>query len=301
MAVKVTILLDAPDDVLSGYAAGAVMRLESSATETGVYVSVQTIAVVAATFSYEYWDNAGDTTTWYRWRLENAAGTETGEYSVSFQGTDPAVDTRTSESYADVDDLLVTMRQASTDQRWLAAAKRHLIDTTRALISPACVGYSFFRSGTEVRRFHGRGDRCLHVHPGIVSVSLVEILPTIGGAWVELEADDWYLEGYPGQDAVSPGEPYFHVVLESNATYSTFPTTARGVRLTGVFGWPAITSDARAANVAYARQRLAMDPSMPGGPIGPEEFGNPIGPDRWPRVVYDFVMGERRRHAACAM
>jgi hypothetical protein len=85
-------------------------------------------------------------------------------------------------------------------------------------------------------------------------------------------------------------------VLEQDAAYRTFPAVDRGVRLTGVRGWPAIQSDHKAANVAWTRQKLAADPSLPGGPLGPEEFGNPIGPDRWPRAVYDLVMAERQRH-----
>jgi hypothetical protein len=300
MAAKVTIALDAPADALAGYSAGAVMRLQSSATEGGVYANLTTIAIAATTFSYEYWDNAGDTTTWYRWRIENAGGTETGEYSDPFQGVDPAVDSHASGSYADVDDVLIAMRQNITDTRWLANLQKRLVETTRDL-TRELGGYTFFRSGTETRRYHGKGRHRLHVHEGIVSASLVEIQPTTGGSWVELESDDWYLEGYPDQDFVADGEPYFHIVLEADATYTTFPTTRRGVRVTGVFGWPAVLPDARAANVAWARNKMAADTTVPGGALGPEELGSPVGADRWPRAVYDFIMAERGRHHACSL
>lgn len=294
MAAKLTIDLDAPADALSGYSAGAILRVQSSATEGGVYANLTTIPIVATTFSYEYWDNAGDTTTWYRWRIENAGATETGEWSDPFQGQDPAVDTHPSGSYADLDDLLLTVRQTVTDQRWLARARRVLVETTRDLIRE--VGYSHFRSGTETRYYHGDATGRLHIHEGIVSLATAEIQLSTGSTWTTLDAGDYFLEGRPNESYLRPGEPYFHLVLEADAAHTSFPKVRRGVRLTGVFGWPAVLADARGANVAWTRQKLAADPSLPGGPTGPEEFGNPIGPDRWPRAVYDFVMAERGRH-----
>jgi hypothetical protein len=68
----------------------------------------------------------------------------------------------------------------------------------------------------------------------------------------------------------------------------------QGVRLTGTFAGAA--DGRRAANVAWARQRIALDPSMPGGATsGPEDLGGAISMDRWPRAVYDLIASERRR------
>ena len=109
MAVKVVLGLDAPDDALTGYGAGAILRVQSSATETGTFANLTTVAVVAATYQYETWDAAGDKTTWYRWRIENAAATETGDWSAAFQGWDPAVAARNAGSYATLDDWFVAL------------------------------------------------------------------------------------------------------------------------------------------------------------------------------------------------
>jgi hypothetical protein len=300
MAAKVTIALKAPADALAGYSAGAVLRLHSSATEDGVYANVAAIAIVATTFSYEYWDNAGDTTTWYRWRVENAGATETGEWSDPFQGADPALSAPRSGAYADVDDLLLEMRQAITDTRWLANAQTRLVEASREL-EKALGGYQFFRGVSQAIRMHGTGTCALHIHQGLVSVATVEIQEVTGGDWIALETDDWYLEGLSSQDFIADGEPYFHLQLEGDATYRRFPTVRRGVRLTGVPGWPAVPSGAKHATIAKARQLLAADTSLPGGPMGPEEFGSPVGADRWPRAFYDFVMAERDRFVACSL
>lgn len=300
MAAKLTIALEAPADVLTGYSTGALLRVQSAATEAGVYADLTTIAVVATAFSYEYWDNVGDTTTWYRWRAENAGGTETGEYSDPFQGTDPALPAPRSGAYADVDDLLLQVRQSVTDSRWLANAQVRLVEASRDL-ERALGGYTFFRGVSQAIRAHGTGGGTLHIHQGLVSLATVEIQEVTGGSWIALASADWYLEGLPGQDFMTDGEPSFHLVLEGDATYRTFPTVRRGVRLTGVPGWPAVPSGAKHATIAKARQLLAADTTLPGGPMGPEEYGNPIGPDRWPRSFYDFVMAERERFIGCSL
>lgn len=301
MAAKVTIALDAPTDVLAGYSAGALIRVQSSATEDGVYANLTTIAVVAGTYTYEYWDNAGDTTTWYQWRLENAGGTETGEYSEPFQGVDPATSGPTSGAYADIDDLLLQMRQSISDSRWLGNAQRRLVEASREL-EKALGGYTFFPGSAATIRINGTGTCGFHFHRGLVSLEGVEFQQVAGGDWIALEDTEWFLEGMPGQDFIAAGEPYFHLQLEGDASYRSFSTVRRGIRLTGaVAGWPAVPAGARDATVAKARQLLAADTTLPGGPRGPEEYGSPIGADRWPRVFYDFVMAERERFYGCSI
>lgn len=63
------------------YGAGALLRWESSTTETGTYVEGGTEALVAGTTLYDVWDAAGVETTWYRTRVSNAGGTTFSAYS----------------------------------------------------------------------------------------------------------------------------------------------------------------------------------------------------------------------------
>lgn len=298
MAIKVTIPLDAPDDVLSGYGAGAVLQLQRATDEAFTTpVDVTEIAVVAATYVYESWDAAGDSSTWYRWRAENSADTETGDWSAAFQGVEPALAARNAGSYASLDDLLLAVPQIPTDSRRLARMETALVETTDQLIAE--IGYDFFRhpqTGTEARTFHGMGTNLLHVHSGIVSLTAVDIRLSIGASWTSIAAADWWLEVDPGELRGRPGEPYFHVRLSADASYVVFPKLENAVRLTGAFNWNRPPARVVAANVAWARQTLAADPSFPGGIVGPDEFGRPVGPNRLPDAVWRLKLSESRRH-----
>lgn len=76
-----------PDGILNAnnYDAGAVIQLQSCATEAGVYADLATVAIVAATRSYTYYHSAGTSTTWYRTRFENAGGSIVSDWSDVFQ------------------------------------------------------------------------------------------------------------------------------------------------------------------------------------------------------------------------
>lgn len=71
------------DELLAteAYGAGALLRWESSATETGTYVEGGTEALLAGVTLYDVWDSAGVETTWYRTRISNAGGTSFSGYS----------------------------------------------------------------------------------------------------------------------------------------------------------------------------------------------------------------------------
>ncbi len=300
MAVKVIVTLDAPDDALTGYGAGALLRVESAATETGTFGNLTTIVIVSGTYQYEYWDAAGDGTTWYRWRIENAAGTETGDWSAAFQGVDPATAARNSGSYATVDDLLLRVPTIPTNSRTLAAIERALVESRERLDGE--LGYDYFRhpqSGTEQRIFHGSGTNLLHVHQGIISLTTVEVRLSTNGSWIALDADDWWLEAQPDELWPKSGEPWFHVRLSDLATYVTFPPGENRVRLTGAFGWQN-TRRFVEANIAWARQQLAADLSFPGGVVGADELGRPVGPNRMPDAVWRLKLAESRRFLRCS-
>lgn len=297
MAVKLVVTLDAPDDALAGYGAGARLHIQSGASETGTFASLTVIAIAAATYQYEYWDTAGDVTTWYRWRIENAGGTETGDWAAAIQGWDPATAARNSGSYATVDDFLLRVPTIPANSRTLAAIERALVESRERL--DAELGYDYFRhpqSGTEQRTFHGPGTNLLHVHQGIISLTTVEVRLSTNGSWIALDADDWWLETQPGDLWPKAGEPYFHVRLSDLATYVIFPKGENRVRLTGAFGWPSVRRFIE-GNIAWARQQLAADLSFPGGIVGSDELGRPVGPNRMPDAVWRLKLAESRRFA----
>lgn len=304
MAVKVVFVIPAPDDIITGYGASPVARIQFSATETGVFADLAatpTEAIVAATHRYEHWDAAGSATTWYRWRPENAAGTETGDWSQPFQGIEAAVAAQNSGSYASIDDFLLHVGQIPTDTRRLAAIERALVSSREELDLE--IGRDAFRhpqSGTEVRTFHSKGGSLLHVHLGIVSLTTVEVRETTNGTWIALDSDDWWLEGRVGELTVPAGEPYWHVQLSDLSTYTTFPMGENRIRLTGAFGWPRPSARHVQGNIAFARQRIAADPSFPGGIVGQSELGAPVGSNRLPDAVWRLKLAESRRFLACS-
>ena len=71
-----------PDALLTAWGAGALARLESSATETGVYVEVDTAALLSGLFEYYIIDPAGTSALWYRWRPSKAAPAAPGDYGA---------------------------------------------------------------------------------------------------------------------------------------------------------------------------------------------------------------------------
>lgn len=305
MAVKVIITLPSPDDVLTGYGAGAKLRIQSSASEAGTFADLAspTIAVVAATYQYESWDAAGDGTTWYRWRPENTGGTETGDWSPAFQGLEAAAVARASGAYASLDDVLLQIGTIPADSRRLAAIEKALAATAEELNAELRrTAYRRPQAGTETWIVHGDGSNYLHVHEGIVSVSTIEVRDATNGTWIALDADDWWLEGEtPGMVSIPSGESYFHVRLSDQSTYTHFPKGEQRVRFTGARGYARPPLRWVQANIALARQRIAASFTYPGGQAGPQELGSPVGPQRLPDEVWRLKLAESRRFMACGV
>ena len=205
-------------------------------------------------------------------------------------------------TFAEVEDVLVTRRQGSTDARYLAAVEQYLEDATDDLTE--AIGYSFLRqpeTGTESWIVSGTGCEILHVHEGLASLTTVEIRYSVSDAWLTVDSDDWVLESEPGEPYILAGEPAFHVVLLPSAAYTAFPRGRQLVRLTGARGWDAMPNRARSATVAIVRQRLGLDQTGQGGAFGPEEMAGRVGPDLWPKAAYDVLLRERGRHRGCSM
>ena len=78
-----------PDVQLTAFGAGALLRLESSATEMGSYAEVAIQGLLSGLFEYYLVDPAGTPATWYRWRVSNAAEDDFGDYSDPLEAGGP--------------------------------------------------------------------------------------------------------------------------------------------------------------------------------------------------------------------
>jgi hypothetical protein len=297
MSILLRLTVPNPDDILTGYGAGALIRIERAATEAGAYAEVDTEAVVATSFLYEVWDAAGLDTSWYRTRYSNALNTAQSEYGDSFSPGTPT-------AYATIDQLLVRLPQQppSTSTARLARMQNALLEATDRL-TEELGGVSFFRSpasgADEVRLFEVGIDGVVHVHEGVISIAACRIRRTRTGDFEDVDIDDLQLEYWAkrGQRSTTKpaGEPYDHVSLTGRGTLLTWPATYLGIEFTGAWQWPAIPTRAVDATCDWARQALAADPTFVGGIVGPEELGRPIGPNRVPDSVWRLQVQMSRR------
>ena len=290
--IHLTITVENTAELLAtpAYGAGALLRWESSATKTGAYVEGGTVALVTGISAYVVWHAAGVVGTWYRTRISNAAGSSFSAYSAVFEGG--AV-----TAYATFDQLLLTYRNPDAitqDDNLVARCRGALDEATADLIRE--LGWDYFAHPSTTWIEAGEQGATLHLHAGVVSLTLVEIDLTGAGTWTALAASDWNLA--PAK--LPPDRPtYTHLQLAPYGAWSWWPTHDRAVRLTGVPGHPAIPVDVAAATVASARVKLAADPTWPGAPIVPEALNEPVHAGRMPEATYRLVVAERQRFMAC--
>jgi hypothetical protein len=77
-----------PEEMLNAsyLGAGALGRVESSATQVGGYAELGTFALVAGTYYYPYYHSAGTPGLWYQVRYSAAGGGSLTGYDTAFQG-----------------------------------------------------------------------------------------------------------------------------------------------------------------------------------------------------------------------
>lgn len=92
-----------------------------------------------------------------------------------------------------------------------------------------------FYSGTETRYF--TPDDSLRLYTGdLVSIDELAIDYFEDREYAELTEDDY--EYFP-ENAAYDGKPYTAIYISPNST-EYFPSVRRGVKITGVFGWPSV-------------------------------------------------------------
>jgi hypothetical protein len=311
--IRVDIWLPDPASVLAtgAFGAGALVRLERAATVGGVYAEVTTIAIVATTPQYTYWDATGSASSWYRWRVSNSGGTVLSDYSDPFAGTSPAA-TVFPTSYATLDRLLGMFNTRPANVARIARLGQLLGTATQQLIE-ACGGRDYFMhpsSGVATPWYASqnasRRDRLgiLCAHDGIVSIDTLETSDP-GGSFATVTAGDYVLRGEdPYSDAPVPaGEPYFHVVFTGLGSTSTFPRGTNLIRPTGVRGWATVPETLVEATAQRARQLAWAEGSYSGSQAGgQDEFGSPAPTDRfWPQSTYNFIARQASRFNGCRL
>jgi len=233
MSNVIRVYVEVPDEILNaGHSgAGAVVQLQSSATEAGVYADVGTAAIVTLVRSYTIYDSAGGSTTWYRTRYETSAGAGTSDWSTPFQVG--------AVGYCSLDDVKQRLQRVgdTTDDELFAEYIDEGTDYIRGYI-----GRDLIDTGL-IYTFDGydavRGGRCLLIPRGVRSLSLVETAATTGAAFTTVTATDYFLR--PTTQERTPGWPATELWLSDvAASLSTFPRGFANVRLTGTFGFSPI-------------------------------------------------------------
>lgn len=286
------------------FGAGALIRIERSPDNIAAYAEVTTLAIVAATQLYTYWDPTGIETSWFRWRISDAGNTVQSPYSDPFQGTSPT-NAVLPNSYAQIQSLLKHFETKPSKPDKLARLSDLLVLATAQVIEQ-CGHRDYFRhptSGTTTWVLDGNGSGVLHVHEGLISVSLLELSFDGGLTYVPVTASDYVLRGDGPFNAepIPANEPYFHVRFTGWGQYTNFPPTVQSARLTGVRGWPAVPVALVEATAQRARQLGFAEGSYSGSNAGgPDEFGHAATMDRfWPQSLWNFLALERSRFMAC--
>jgi len=250
MANVIALFVEEPDQLLNAgaYGTGALMRLQSCATEAGAYVDISgtgstpTIALVAATRAYTAYDPAGAVTTWYRTRYENAGGTRLSDWSAVFQVTAEEQGAYLC-ALSDVKQRLAITD--TTDDEWLHEQIVAVTDEIESLAGRRFRPDPFAGTKTVYLDYGGDGST-LWLPRGIRSLTYLGTAasdqPDGGtGTYTEITAGV-YID--PPDHERAPGWPGTRISLGSTATSQFYPGH-RTVKLTGAFGWAAVPAPVR--------------------------------------------------------
>jgi hypothetical protein len=242
-----TLTVEQPDEILNtgAYGAGALMRLQTSATEAGIYADVTgtgstpTTVVVAGDRSYTAYDPNGTAASWYRTRFENVGGTRLSEWSDPFQVAPEGSGLITSlwdvkqalgiTDDSEDEDLIERIRQVGDEIHQM---------TGRLFVRTPASGVDTFLF--DVDR-HGHRTRTLRVPKGIAALTTVELAttsqPGTGGTYATVASADWMLRPLEGDRTV--GWPATRLELSDySGTY--FYGGHNVVRLTGALGFETV-------------------------------------------------------------
>lgn len=244
----VRITTDQSEEILNAgaYGAGAVIRLQTAATQAGAFADVAgtgstpTLAIVAGTRVYTGYDPNGVTSSWYRTRFENVGGTRLSDWTTAFQ-----VGGEEAGLLCSLYDVKQRLGKAATD-----TTQDEQILEFIGRVSTGIMGFTGRRfarspsSGTTTFLFDvARVSRTLWVPKGIAEMSQLEVATQTGGAFSVVPAADWFLD--PPATERDSGWPATRITLSDIPTgsISFFYPGKRVVRATMAEGWAAVPGD----------------------------------------------------------
>src|SRR6266540_3365352 len=283
MANILQIIADNPDELLNAgaYGAGAVIRVQSSATEAGAFAdligtgSTPTIPLVTGTGSYPGYDPNGTSTTWYRTRFENSGATRTSDWSAAFQvGVGGYVTSELLKLRANIPDTVDdTLLEQICDE------VNDWIDTfVGRSLRPFTYSNALFDGWLYPRGNVTDWGRALMVPRGIRSITNLEVATTTGGTFTSITAD-----AFLRPLDLDAARPATKIVLSDHPTgpYFSFPGGYANIRLNGVGGPATIPNDVRAVAIAIAVRAWNGRQSGHTDIVGNDQLtGNPVV-SRW--------------------
>jgi len=274
--VKVT--CDQPDEILNtgAYGAGAIIRLQTAATEAGAFADVTgtgstpTLAIVAGTRVYTGYDPNGLVSSWYRSRYENVGATRLSDWTTAFQVGDEGGGLC---SLYDVKQR--TGRTASTDTKDDEQIIEFIVQ-----VSSDIMGYTERRfartpsSGTTTFLFDVEcASRELRIPQGIASATTLEVAtqsqPESAGTYSTVTAAEWFLRPVTAERTY--GWPATRIVI-SDLSSSSFYPGYNTVRVTMALGWAQVPGDIRGIAENAVIRRLAAKGSGVATALGSDDF-----------------------------
>ena len=268
MPNTLTITVEEPDKIrnVGAYDTGAIIRLQSSATEAGAFADVTgtgstpTIPVVTLIRSYDGYDPNGTVSTWYRTRFENVGATRLSDWSDPFQ-----VAPEGSGLICSLWDVKQELGETGTANDETLLEKIRQVGAEINLYT----GRLFTRtpaSGTTTYLFDVTcAGRELHIPKGIAAVTVLEVAtgtqPEAGGTYATVPAAEWWLR--PVMAERDFGWPATRVVI-SNLSGSMFYVGYNAARLTMALGWDKVPYDVQ----AIAQRAVIGSYTSKGSPTG---------------------------------
>lgn len=238
-----------PAEILNAgaYGAGALIRVQSAATEAGAFAdlsgagSTPTLTVISTVKAYTAYDPNGTVSTWYRTRYENVGATRLSDWTAAFQTGD-----ETAGYLCSVYDVQQELgNEVGADPN----ADENVLEKIRQ-VSVAIEGYCgrWFAprplSGTTTYRVGTSTLQRIRISKGVRSITSLGIAtsnqPATGGTYTLANAADYWLDP-PDMDR-DVGWPATSIILNSTSSlrfaYATF-----GAEIVGAFGFAAVPAD----------------------------------------------------------
>lgn len=241
MPNTVKLTAENPEELLNAgaYDAGALIRLQSGASEAGPFADVSgtgatpTPALVAGTRIYTGYDPNGTAATWYRTRFENATGTRVSAWSAAFQvGAGALVGLYDVKQRLDIDAADTT--QDENILEWITEVTAFIRGQTGRLLTPdpeteyVVDGHRALRGGSLLRFPHG-----------IQTLTEVAFAAQTGDPFDVIPATDYFLR--PLEHEREAGWPATELWMTDNPSASnlhgSIPPGYANVRLRGTFSW----------------------------------------------------------------